>query len=85
MSVGEALSRGGVEPGDVDEVVMGEVGQVGPMPTTRGEWPRGGDPVGRDRVNVNRLCGSGLQAVVSGAMQILTDQATSSSPAATSR
>jgi acetyl-CoA C-acetyltransferase len=72
----EALSRAGVEPGEVDEVVMGQVGQVGPDAyNARRCAIAAGIPSGATAMNVNRLCSSGLQAIVTGAQEILTGQA----------
>jgi len=72
----EALARGGVEPDDVDEVVMGQVAQVGPDAyNARRCAVAAGVPAGATAMNVNRLCSSGLQAIVTGAQEILTGQA----------
>src|SRR5919199_1039821 len=72
----EALARAGVEPGEVEEVVMGEVGQVGPDAyNARRVALSAGIPAGATAMNVNRLCSSGLQAIVTGAMELLTGQA----------
>jgi acetyl-CoA C-acetyltransferase len=72
----EALRRARVEPGEVDEVVMGQVGQVGPDAyNARRCALAAGLPASSTALNVNRLCGSGLQAIVTGAQQILLDQA----------
>ena len=72
----EALVRGGVDAGDVDEVVMGQVGQVGPDAyNARRCAIAAGIPAGATAMNVNRLCSSGLQAIVTGAQELLTGQA----------
>ncbi len=72
----EALARAGVEPGEVDEVVMGQVGQVGPDAyNARRCAIAAGIPPSATAMNVNRLCSSGLQAIVTGAQEILTGQA----------
>jgi acetyl-CoA C-acetyltransferase len=72
----EAVARAGVEPGDVDEVVMGQCGQVGPDAyNARRCAVAAGIPPGATAMNVNRLCSSGLQAIVTGAQEILTGQA----------
>lgn len=72
----EALKRGGVEPADVDEVVMGMVGQVGPDAyNARRCALAAGIPSSATAMNVNRLCSSGLQAIVTGAQQLLLDDA----------
>jgi len=72
----EALARAEIEPGEVDEVVMGQVAQVGPDAyNARRCAVAAGIPVGATALNVNRLCSSGLQAIVTGAQELLTDQA----------
>ncbi len=71
-----ALDDVGVDPADVDEVVMGQIGQVGPDAyNARRCAIEAGIPPQATAMNVNRLCSSGLQAIVSGAQEILTDQA----------
>jgi acetyl-CoA C-acetyltransferase len=71
-----ALERSGVEPEQVDEVIMGQVGQVGPDAfNARRCALEAGLPTTSTAMNVNRLCGSGLQAIWTGAMEILTGQA----------
>jgi len=72
-----ALDRAGVDPGDVDDVVMGQVGQVGPDAyNARRCALSAGLPPTTTAMNVNRLCSSGLQAILTGAQEILTEQAT---------
>jgi acetyl-CoA C-acetyltransferase len=71
-----ALDRAGVEPEQVDEVIMGQVGQVGPDAfNARRCALEAGLPTTSTALNVNRLCGSGLQAIWTGAMEILAGQA----------
>src|SRR3954452_17626699 len=71
--VREALARAGVEPDEVEEVVMGEVGQVGPDAyNARRVAIAAGIPPRATAMNVNRLCSSGLQAIVTGAQELLT-------------
>jgi acetyl-CoA C-acetyltransferase len=66
-----ALERNGVAPDAVDEVVMGCIGQVGPDAyNARRVALAAGLPVRTPAHTVNRLCGSGLHAVWSAAMQI---------------
>ncbi|MEZ7240025.1 thiolase family protein [Rhodococcus sp. GXMU-t2271] len=66
-----ALERAGVAPGDIDEVVMGCIGQVGPDAyNARRVALAAGLPVATPAYTVNRLCGSGLQAIWSAAMQM---------------
>ncbi|GAA3759006.1 acetyl-CoA C-acyltransferase family protein [Plantactinospora mayteni] len=69
-AVREALSRAGVPAEAVDEVVMGCIGQVGPDAyNARRVALAAGLPVGTPAYTVNRLCGSGLQAIWSAAAQ----------------
>jgi acetyl-CoA C-acetyltransferase len=66
-----ALARAGVAPEDVGEVVMGCIGQVGPDAyNARRVALSAGLPASTPAYTVNRLCGSGLQAVWSAAMQL---------------
>ncbi|WP_280420492.1 thiolase family protein [Nocardia carnea] len=66
-----ALHRAGVRPDEIDEVVMGCIGQVGPDAyNARRVTLSAGLPVTTPAYTVNRLCGSGLQAVWSAAMQM---------------
>jgi acetyl-CoA C-acetyltransferase len=74
--IAAALERAHVAPEDVDEVVMGCVGQVGDDAfNARLCALKAGLPVTSLAYNVNRLCGSGLQAINSAAMELLTGQA----------
>jgi acetyl-CoA C-acetyltransferase len=66
-----ALARAGVEAEDVDEVVMGCIGQVGADAyNARRVAVTAGLPTNVPAYTVNRLCGSGLQAIWSAAMQM---------------
>jgi acetyl-CoA C-acetyltransferase len=72
----EALHRSGIDPAEVDEVVMGQVGEVGPDAfNARRCALAAGIPPKATAMNVNRLCSSGLQAIVTGAQEIMTGQA----------
>jgi acetyl-CoA C-acetyltransferase len=63
-----ALERAGVQPSQVGEVVMGQVGQVGPDAYNARRCAfAAGLPNNVTAQNVNRLCGSGLQAIWTGA------------------
>jgi len=71
-----AMARAGVTPDMVDEVVMGQVGEVGgDAYNARRCALAAGLPVTSTAMNVNRLCGSGLQAIWTGAQEILTGAA----------
>ena len=66
-----ALARSGVDGADIDEVIMGCVGQVGSDAyNARRVALAAGLPDNVPAYTVNRLCGSGLQAIWSAAMQM---------------
>ncbi len=66
-----ALERSGVYSEDVDEVIMGCVGQAGPDAyNARRVALSAGVLPSASALTVNRLCGSGLQAVWSAAQQL---------------
>lgn len=67
----EAMKRSGIGPDDIDEVIMGNIGQVGPDGyNARRVALEAGLPTRVPAFTVNRLCGSGLQAIWSGAQQL---------------
>ncbi|MET9686834.1 thiolase family protein [Streptomyces coeruleorubidus] len=67
----EALKRAGVAGEDIGEVVMGCIGQVGSDAfNARRVGVAAGLPESVPAYTVNRLCGSGLQAIWSAAMQM---------------
>jgi acetyl-CoA C-acetyltransferase len=67
----EALSRAGVSPAAVDDVILGCVLQAGSgMNVARQAAIKAGLPVEVPAETVNRVCGSGLQAVVHAAEAI---------------
>ena len=66
-----ALERAGVDAEQIGEVVMGCIGQVGPDAyNARRVAVAAGLPKSTPAYTVNRLCGSGLQAIWSAAMQM---------------
>jgi len=76
-AISEAIRRAGVRPDDVDEVILGCVGQVGPEAfNARLAALAAGLPVSTTAYNVNRLCGSGLQALWNAVTEIRTKEAT---------
>ena len=72
-----ALEAGGVDPGAVDHVVIGNVAQTSAdsIYMARHVGLRAGVPIPVPALTVNRLCGSGFQAVVNGAQEILLGDA----------
>src|SRR6266536_1658776 len=65
LVVRESVKRAGVKPEDVDEVIMGCVIQAGlGQNPARQAALRGGLPVAVSAVTVNKVCGSGLKAVM---------------------
>ncbi len=68
-----ALERAGVQPKDVGHVVLGHVIPTIPQDAyiSRVSALNAGVPQEAPAFNVNRLCGSGLQAIVSAAQAIL--------------
>jgi acetyl-CoA acetyltransferase family protein len=73
-----ALERTGTAPEQIDHVVMGNVVQSGPdaIYAARHVALRAGIPKERPALAVNRLCGSGIQSIVSGAQMIQLGEAT---------
>src|SRR5262252_8541861 len=69
----EAVARAKVDPAEVGHVVIGGVihGEARDMYLSRVAAIDAGLPVGTPCLTVNRLCGSGLQAIVSAAQHIL--------------
>ena len=67
----EALRRAGVEPSTVDEVIMGNVLQAGEGQAPARQAARhAGLPDTTPAWTLNKVCGSGLKAVISGAQAI---------------
>jgi len=69
----EAVARAGVQPDEIGHVVFGHVINTEPhdMYMARYAAVRGGLSVETPALTLNRLCGSGLQAIVSAAQYIL--------------
>ncbi len=71
MVVRESVKRAGVSVEEVDEVIMGCVIQAGlGQNPARQAALRGGIPFGVSAVTVNKVCGSGLKAVMMAAQGI---------------
>jgi acetyl-CoA C-acetyltransferase len=76
VAVRAALQRAGVEPADVDEVLIGHGRQAGSGPNPgRQVTVKAGLPVTVPAQTVNKACASGLQAITSGAQSILLGEA----------
>jgi acetyl-CoA C-acetyltransferase len=73
IAIKEAIARAEVDPATVGHVVMGSVihGEARDMYLSRVAALDAGLPVGTPCLTVNRLCGSGLQAIVSAAQHIM--------------
>lgn len=68
----EAIARAGIEAAQVENVVLGTVVPTQPKDAyvSRVAAVNAGVPISSPAMNVNRLCGSGLQAIVSAAQAI---------------
>jgi acetyl-CoA C-acetyltransferase len=65
------LSRAGLDPARVDQVIVGNVLQAGQgMNPGRQVGVKAGIPVSAPAMTINRMCASGLQAIVSAAQDI---------------
>ncbi len=77
VAIRAALARANVAPGDVSEVILGQVLTAG-----QGQGPArqasvaAGIPVDAPAWGINQICGSGLRAVALGMQQIATGSAT---------
>ena len=75
-AVRAAVERAGISPEIVDEVILGCVGQVGEDAfNARLATLKAGLPEKTTAFNVNRLCGSGLQAINSAVQELRTGEA----------
>ncbi len=71
LVVAEAVKRAGVDPGEVDEVIMGNVVQAGiGQAPARQAAIKGGIPPTVPAMTINKVCGSGLKAVMLAAQGI---------------
>ncbi|WP_086386576.1 thiolase family protein [Caballeronia sordidicola] len=71
IAIKAAVSRSGIKPEEVSSVVMGNVVQAGNrMNPARQAAINGGIPVFVPAQTVNRVCGSGVQALLAGAQEI---------------
>jgi acetyl-CoA acyltransferase 2 len=72
-----AMARAGVSPEEIDHVVFGNVLQTSAdaVYLARHTGLKSGVPVSAPALTVNRLCGSGFQAIISGAQLLLLGEA----------
>jgi acetyl-CoA C-acetyltransferase len=71
VAIDAAIARAKLRPDEVETVIMGNVVQAGTkMNPARQAAVRAGLPVTVPALTVNRVCGSGVQAVVSAAQEI---------------
>lgn len=76
MVVAEAVKRAGIEASAVDEVIIGQVGQIAEDGfVARAVSLKAGLPKETTAYSVNRQCGSGLQSIAEAVMEIQTGQA----------
>ena len=76
MVVAEAVKRSGIRPADVDEVIVGQVGEVAENGfIARAVSLKAGMPKETTAYSVNRQCGSGLQSIADAVMEIQTGMA----------
>src|SRR5690625_498076 len=74
-AIKEAVKRSGINVDEVDEVIMGCVGQAAENAfIARMCAIRAGIPTSSNAYTVNRLCGSGLQAINNAVQEIQTGQ-----------
>ena len=73
IAIKEAVARANIDPASIGHVVIGSVihGEARDMYISRVAAIDAGLPVDTHCLTVNRLCGSGLQAIVSAAQHIL--------------
>jgi acetyl-CoA C-acetyltransferase len=72
----EIIRSNSLNPEEIEEVIVGNVLQAGQgMNPARQVALKAGLPVSSTAMTVNRVCGSGLQAVISASQEILTGDA----------
>src|SRR5438094_1710696 len=71
-----AIDRAGIKPEEFDHAVFGNAQQTSgdALYGARHVGLRAGLPIGTPALTVNRLCGSGMQAIVNAAHMIMTDE-----------
>ncbi|MFI5173921.1 MAG: thiolase family protein [Terriglobia bacterium] len=73
----EAIRRAGVDPKEIDHVIMGNAMQTSPdaIYCARHVGLKAGVPIETPAVTVNRLCGSGMESIVQAAHRIRLEEA----------
>jgi acetyl-CoA C-acetyltransferase len=75
VAIQAAMQRAGVEPGDVDEVILGQILTAGQGQNPARQAARAaGLPDEKTAFGINQLCGSGLRAVALAAQQVKTGE-----------
>jgi acetyl-CoA C-acetyltransferase len=76
VAIREAVKRANLQPEDVERVIMGCVlsGGIGQAPARQASI-KAGLPVGTGAITINKVCGSGLQAVMFARREILVGDA----------
>ncbi|MGE0502005.1 MAG: acetyl-CoA C-acyltransferase [Rhizobiaceae bacterium] len=76
--IAAAVSRAGIEPGEIDDVIIGAAMQVGSTGgnIARQSALRAGLPVTVPGMSIDRACSSGLMAIATAAKQIIDDGVT---------
>lgn len=73
LVVKESVKRAGIQPSDVDEVIIGQVGQIAENGfVARAISLKAGLPKETTAYSVNRQCGSSLQSIADAVMEIQT-------------
>lgn len=75
VAIEEAVARSGIEKKDVEQVIMGNVlsAGIGQSPA-RQAGIRAGIPVSAGALTINKMCGSGLKAVMLAAQSVATGE-----------
>jgi acetyl-CoA C-acetyltransferase len=75
IAVAEAVSRGGIRKEDVEQVILGNVlsAGIGQAPA-RQAGIYAGIPVSAGALTINKMCGSGLKAVMLAAQAVATEE-----------
>lgn len=76
LVVREAINRAGLQPDQIDEVIMGNVVQAGlGQNPARQAALKAGIPFGVSALTINKVCGSGLKAVMLAANEVKLGEA----------